>query len=308
MNTGCRTDIPAYYSEWFYNRIREGYVLTRNPYYPNQVMKYRLNTDVVDCLCFCTKNPEPMLPRMWEMEQFGQFWQVTITPYGKEIEPDVPDKASVMGAFKRLSGIVGLNAIGWRYDPIFLTEQYSLDFHLEIFNKMAGNLSGYTKTCVISFIDLYAKTRRNFPGIREVSKNDQIVLAKGFVEIGRKYGIAIRSCAEGTFLSEYGVDVSGCMTKQVIEHSIGEDLDQLKLKKLAREECDCILGNDIGMYNTCGHGCLYCYANYDRKTVEQNMRLHNPNSPLLIGELSEDDVIKETKQLSFCSGQMKLPW
>lgn len=308
LNTGCRTDIPAYYSEWFYNRIREGYVLTRNPYYPNQVMKYRLNTEVVDCLCFCTKNPEPMLPRMREMEQFGQFWQVTITPYGKEIEPDVPDKAIVMEAFKRLSGIVGLKAIGWRYDPIFLTEQYSLDFHLETFDKMAGNLSGYTKTCVISFIDLYAKTRRNFPGIREVSQNDQIMLAKGFVEIGRKYGIAIRSCAEGTFLSEYGVDVSGCMTKQVIEHSIGETLDQLKLKKPAREECDCILGNDIGMYNTCGHGCLYCYANYDRKTVEQNMRLHNPNSPLLIGELSEDDVIKETKQLSFCSGQMKLPW
>ncbi|MDE5777912.1 MAG: DUF1848 domain-containing protein [Lachnospiraceae bacterium] len=308
LNTGCRTDIPAYYSEWFYNRISEGYVLTRNPYYPNQVMKYRLNTEVVDCLCFCTKNPEPMLPRMREMEQFGQFWQVTITPYGKEIEPDVPDKAIVMEAFKRLSGIVGLNAIGWRYDPIFLTEQYSLDFHLETFDKMAGNLSSYTKTCVISFIDLYAKTRRNFPGIREVSQNDQIALAKGFVEIGRKYGMAIRSCGEGTFLSEYGVDVSGCMTKQVIEHAIGEALDQLKLKTPAREECRCLLGNDIGMYNTCGHGCLYCYANYDRKTVEQNMRLHNPNSPLLIGELSEDDVIKETKQVSFCSGQMTLPW
>lgn len=308
MNTGCRTDIPAYYSEWFYNRIREGYVLTRNPYYPNQVMKYRLNTEVVDCLCFCTKNPEPMLPRIREMEQFGQFWQVTITPYGKEIEPDVPDKAIVMEAFKRLSGIVGFNAIGWRYDPIFLTEQYSLDFHLETFDKMAGNLSGYTKTCVISFIDLYAKTRRNFPGIREVSQNDQIALAKGFVEIGRKYGIAIRSCAEGTFLSEYGVDVSGCMTKQVIEHAIGEALDQLKLKTPAREECTCLLGNDIGMYNTCGHGCLYCYANYDRKTVEQNMRLHNPNSPLLIGELSEDDEIKEAKQVSFCSGQMTLSW
>lgn len=308
LNTGCRTDIPAYYSEWFYNRIKEGYVLTRNPYYPNQVMKYRLDPEVVDCLCFCTKNPEHMLSRMKEIKQFKQLWHVTITPYGKEIEPYVPDKEMVMEAFKKLAGMAGVNAVDWRYDPIFITDKYSLDFHIETFGKMAENLEGYTKTCVISFIDLYAKTRRNFSGIREVSKADQITLAKEFVEIGKMHGMTIRSCCEGTFLAEYGVDVSGCMTKQVLEKAIGTSLDLAKIKKHAREECDCLLGNDIGMYNTCGHGCLYCYANYDRKTVEQNMRLHNPESPLLAGELLEDDVIKEVKQVSFCSGQMTLPW
>lgn len=108
LNTGCRTDIPAYYSEWFYNRIQEGYVLARNPYYPNKVMKYRLDSGVVDCLCFCTKNPEPMLSRMEEIKQFKQFWQVTITPYGKGIEPYVPDKEMVMETFKKLAGIVGV--------------------------------------------------------------------------------------------------------------------------------------------------------------------------------------------------------
>lgn len=308
LNTGCRTDIPAYYSEWFYNRIKEGFVLVRNPYYPNQVMKYRLDSGVVDCLCFCTKNPEPMLPRMNEIKQFNQFWQVTITPYGKEIEPYVPDKERVMESFKRLTGIVGVNAVGWRYDPIFITDTYSLDFHLEAFHKMAENLAGYTQNCVISFIDLYAKTRRNFSGIREVSKVDQITIAKEFVRIGKRHGVTIRSCCEGAFLAGYGVDISGCMTKQVIETAIGTPLDLAKVRKPAREECDCLLGNDIGTYNTCGHGCLYCYANYDRKTVEQNMQLHNPRSPLLIGEVSEDDVIKEVKQVSFCSGQMTLPW
>lgn len=307
LNTGCRTDIPAYYSEWFYNRIKEGYVLTRNPYYPNQVMKYRLDSRVVDCLCFCTKNPEPMLSRMEEIRQFKQFWHVTITPYGKEIEPYVPDKERVMEAFKRLAAIVGVNAVGWRYDPIFITDKYSLDFHVDAFRKMAENLAGYTQTCVISFIDLYAKTRRNFSGIREVPRADQITIAREFVEIGRKHGIIIRSCCEGAFLEEYGVDVSGCMTKQVLEKATGASLDLAKIKKPAREECNCLLGNDIGMYNTCGHGCLYCYANYDRKTVEQNMRLHNPQSPLLVGELLEEDVIKEVKQVSFCSGQMTLP-
>ncbi len=307
LNTGCRTDIPAYYSEWFYNRIKEGYVLARNPYYPNQVMKYSLDSRVVDCLCFCTKNPEPMLSRMEEIKQFKQFWHVTITPYGKEVEPYVPDKERVMEAFKRLAAIVGVNAVGWRYDPIFITDKYSLDFHVDAFRKMAENLAGYTQTCVISFIDLYAKTRRNFSGIREVPRADQIAIAREFVEIGRKHGITIRSCCEGAFLEEYGVDVSGCMTKQILEKATGASLDLAKIKKPAREECNCLLGNDIGMYNTCGHGCLYCYANYDRKTVEQNMRLHNPQSPLLVGELLEEDVIKEVKQVSFCSGQMTLP-
>lgn len=307
LNTGCRTDIPAYYSEWFYNRIKEGYVLARNPYYPNQVMKYSLDSRVVDCLCFCTKNPEPMLSRMEEIKQFKQFWHVTITPYGKEVEPYVPDKERVMEAFKRLAAIVGVNAVGWRYDPIFITDKYSLDFHVDAFRKMAENLAGYTQTCVISFIDLYAKTRRNFSGIREVPRADQIAIAREFVEIGRKHGITIRSCCEGAFLEEYGVDVSGCMTKQILEKATGASLDLAKIKKPAREECNCLLGNDIGMYNTCGHGCLYCYANYDRKTVEQNMRLHNPQSPLLVGELLEEDVIKEVKQVSFCSGQITLP-
>lgn len=308
LNTGNRTDIPAYYSKWFYNRIREGYVLTRNPYNPNQVMRYHLHPDVVDCISFCTKNPEPMLDGMGQIADFKQMWHVTITPYGKDIEPGVPDKERVMESFKRLSGIVGMNSISWRYDPIFITDTYSLDFHIQTFEQMAKNLSGYTDNCVISFIDLYAKTKRNFPGVREVSAKDRTTLAKEFVKIGEQYGIEIRSCCEGTELAEYGVNVSGCMTKPVIERAIGTSLDMAKLQKPAREGCDCLLGNDIGMYNTCGHGCLYCYANYDKKTVEQNMRQHDPKSPILIGNVTADEEIREAKQVSFCSGQMKLPF
>lgn len=306
INTGNRTDIPAYYSEWFYNRIKEGYVLTRNPYNPNQVMKYRLNPAVVDCLSFCTKNPAPMLSRLNEIKDFHQFWQVTITPYGKEVEPDVPKKQLVMESFQHLSQMVGLSCISWRYDPIFITEHYTVGFHIEQFRQMAEKLSGYTDNCVISFIDLYAKTRRNFPEVREVSKADQITIAKEFVQLGNQYGITVRSCCEGDFLAEYGVDISGCMTKPVIERAVGKSLDLIKIKKPARDGCACLLGSDIGMYNTCGHGCLYCYANYDKETVERNRKLHNPDSPLLIGELLADDMVKEVKQESFCSGQMVL--
>ncbi|MCH5147714.1 MAG: DUF1848 domain-containing protein, partial [Clostridiales bacterium] len=157
LQTGMRTDIPAFYARWFLNRIKEGYVLVRNPYNPSAVTKYRIDPTVVDLIAFCTKNPAPMLEHMDVLKPYGQYWFVTITPYGKEIEPNVPDKAKVIEDFKTLSKAVGVNSVGWRYDPIFITEKYSLDFHLQTFEKMAKELSGYTHTCVISFIDIYKK-------------------------------------------------------------------------------------------------------------------------------------------------------
>lgn len=305
INTGSRTDIPAYYSEWFYNRIKEGYVLVRNPYYPTQILRYRLTPDVVDAICFCTKNPEPMLSRMEEIKAFRQVWYVTITPYGTELEPHVPKKETVMDSLCRLSDIVGNQAVIWRYDPIFITDTYSVDVHIRSFEQMAKYVSGSVNTCVISFIDLYEKTKRNFPEGKEVSQKEGIQIGKAFAEIGKTYGIQIRSCCEGTYLEPYGVNVTGCMTQSVIEHAIGCNLDIPKGRKPARQSCNCLLGNDIGAYNTCGHGCLYCYANYDRKTVAENMRLHNPNSPLLIGNLLPDDVIKDAKQESYVDEQLK---
>lgn len=306
LNTGNRTDIPAFYSEWFYNRIREGYVLTRNPYYPEQVLRYCLDPEVVDILCFCTKNPKPMLDRLDELERFRQFWFVTITPYGRDIEPFVPEWEAVADSFCRLSERLGIHAISWRYDPIFISNEYPVAFHLEHFEKMAGKMQGAVDNCVISFIDLYEKTKRNFPGVREVRCEERDQIGREFVRIGRKYGIQIRTCCEGTELMKYGVDVSGCMTKNILERAIGCVLEVPEKGNSKREGCDCLLGSDIGMYNTCGHGCLYCYANYDRETVERNMRLHDPESPFLIGGFREGDVVKEARQVSCCSGQMKL--
>lgn len=305
INTGCRTDIPAYFSEWFFKRIKEGYVYVRNPYYQNQVMKYKLTPDVVDCLAFCTKNPAPILPRIHELNTFGQFWFVTINLYGKEIEPNVPEKEKVIEDFKKLSKIIGVEKIGWRYDPIFITGKYTIKNHIENFDIIASKLSGYTKECVISFIDLYEKTKCNFPGINEVSKEERCEIAKEFVHIGKKYNIQIKTCVEGQELSKYGVDCSGCMTKPIIERAIGNRLKVPK-KKSTRDGCNCLLGNDIGVYNTCGHGCVYCYANFNQKTVMDNMKKHNPNSPFLIGESMKGDVIKEARHESFIDDQIML--
>jgi len=305
LQTGSRTDIPAFYSKWFVNRLKEGFVMVRNPYNPIQVTKYSINPDVVDVFAFCTKNPAPLLPHMDMLREYGQYWYVTITPYGKEIEPNVPDKELVMESFKELSKRVGINSIGWRYDPIFISEDYTIERHISDFEHMAATLEGYTNTCVISFIDLYQKVIKNFPEVKEVPKFTQIELSKEFVQIGKKHGITIKACAEGEFLETYGVDCSGCMTVEVFEKAIDCSLNVPK-RKGARAECACLLGCDIGAYNTCGHLCRYCYANYDAETVKENMRRHNPNSPLILGELTPDDVIHEAKQESYKDMQLKL--
>lgn len=305
INSGSRTDIPAFYSKWFMNRIREGYVMVRNPYYPEQVTRYRLDPAVVDVLAFCTKNPEPMLPFVEELKAFRQLWYVTITPYETEIEENVPDKAEVMASFRRLSDAVGKRAVIWRYDPIFVSEQYSVEFHQKAFEHMARELRGYTGTAVISFIDLYEKTKRNFPEVREVTGEEQENLTKAFVSIGETYGMTIRTCLENRELSGFGAVTDGCMTREVIEQAVGITLETPKVPG-ARPECGCVLGNDIGMYNTCAHFCRYCYANYDRNTVIRNMRQHDPESPFLIGGPLPGDIVRDAKQKTWASGQMSL--
>ncbi|MDO5425533.1 MAG: DUF1848 domain-containing protein [Eubacteriales bacterium] len=306
LNTGSRTDIPAFFSEWFYKRIEEGYVMVRNPYYPSQVLRYRLEPEVVDGILFCTKNPKPMLEKIHCLDAFRQLWFVTVTPYGKEIEPGVPEKGRVLETFRELSGIVGKRAVIWRYDPIFLSEKYSLEFHMEAFERMAAALEGYTECCVISFIDLYEKTKRNFPGVKAVGKEERMRIGREFVRIGGRYGMEIRSCCEGTELEVFGVNCSGCMTKEVVERAFGCKLEVPGGGKSAREGCHCLLGNDIGVYHSCGHGCLYCYANDDAETVRRNRRRHEVDSPFLVGGAMEGDEVREVRQESWVDGQLSL--
>jgi len=307
IQTGMRTDIPAFYSEWFVNRIKEGFVLVRNPYNSSQVSRYSLSPDVVDLIGFCTKNPAPMLPHMDMLKGYGQYWFVTITPYGKDIEPNVPDKKKVMEDFKKLSDIVGVDSMGWRYDPILVDDEHPVDWHIAEFGKMAETLSGYTNTCVISFIDLYSKVRRNFPEAREVCHEDRLAIGKAFIENARQYDITIRPCAEGRELEPYGADCSGCMTVKTYEKALHANLDVPRRGTNQRNgECACLLGTDIGAYDTCGHLCRYCYANVHADLVRENMRKHDPRSPFLIGGELRGDVIHEAEQRSWVDHQLRL--
>ena len=303
INTGQRTDIPAFFSRWFVNRLKAGFVLVRNPYNPRSVTRYRLDPEVVDLIGFCTKNPAPMLPHMDLLRPFGQYWYVTVTPYGKDIEPHVPPKLQVLESFRRLSDAVGADRVGWRYDPILLNESWPVERHIKAFEYMAKALSGYTRTAVISFIDLYEKTKRNYPEARTVAREDRLVLGKAIVDIARQYGMTVRPCAEGDELAPFGADCSGCMTVAMYEQALGRRLKVLRTQP-ARKECACWLGGDIGAYNTCGHLCRYCYANYDADTVRRNLAAHDPESPLLIGRLAPEDQVHEAKQESWIDPQI----
>lgn len=300
LNTGQRTDIPAFFSEWFVNRVNEGFVLVRNPYNPSAVTRYEIRPDLVDLIGFCTKNPLPLLPFVEELDKrgYGQYWQVTITPYGRDIEPGVSDKREIVAAFQKLSALVGKDRIVWRYDPIFLDQKYTADAHLKAFETMSRALSGWTDWCVISFIDLFPKVKKNFPEARPLDEQDQIALGKDLIEIAAANKIAIRTCGEGNFLAQYGADCGGCMTPAIYERAVGQPLNFPRFTP-SRSECACYLSCDIGAYSTCRHFCRYCYANSDWRAVKKNAARHDPRSPFLLGGPLPGDIVRQAEQRSW---------
>ena len=305
INTGQRTDIPAFYAEWFANRLRAGFVCVRNPYDPHQVSRYRLDPSVVDVIGFCTKNPAPMFPYMDLLRPYGQYWFVSLTPYGRDIEPNVPDKHRLIEDFRRLSAIVGKNAMGWRYDPILVSEKYTPEYHLRAFGKIAAALEGCTETAVISFIDLYPKVQRNFPEAREVDRDTRLALGKEMIKIAADHGMTLKPCTEGDELAPFGADCGGCMRISDYEKAIGKRLAAPK-RKGARAACACYLSCDIGAYDTCRHLCRYCYANADPARVLANARLHDPASPFLLGSYEPDDRVHDVPQSSWATEQADL--
>lgn len=305
LHTGMRTDIPAFYASWFVNRLRAGEVCVRNPYDETQVTRYLLDPRVVDLICFCTKNPAPMLPHMEFLNPFGQFWYVTITPYGREIEPHVPAWQNVAGTFRRLSEIVGISCIGWRYDPIIIDERHTIDWHQRQFSAMAEALAGATEMVVISFLMHYAKTRRNFPEGREVTHTQRMELGAYIVETAKAYGMTVYPCGGSDELAGLGADTGGCMTPRIYEQALGRKL-RFPTYVRQRKECDCYLGADIGAYDSCPHLCRYCYANTHDVRVAKNHRRHDPLSPFLVGHAEEGDRLHTARQESWLDVQENL--
>jgi DNA repair photolyase len=299
LSVSRRTDIPAFYSEWFFNRVKEGFVYVRNPMNVHQISNISINPDVIDCIVFWSKDPSPMLPRIDELNKFKYYFQFTVNPYDQKLETFVPKKKIVIETFKKLSDKIGSDKIIWRYDPILLTDKITIEYHIKYFEEIAKRLSGYANICVISFIDEYKKVENNLKGTMVQALNEKKILeiAPTIAQIASSYGFKIQTCAENIDLNQFGIRQGRCIDNNIIENLIGEKILSTKDKN-QRKECGCIQSIDIGEYNTCNHNCLYCYANFNKKVVSDKREKHNPNSPLLIGEISNKDTINERKIFS----------
>ena len=304
LSVSRRTDIPAYYSEWFFNRLKEGFVYVRNPMNIHQVSKIQLAPDVIDCIVFWSKNPRPMLTRLDELKDYMYYFQYTINAYDRGMEVGVPKKEEILNTFKALSDALSPKRVIWRYDPILLTDKMGLEYHERYFAEIAKRLEGYTNTCVISFVDLYKKTQKNLQGTqaRALSFLEMTNLAARLYSIANQFGISIQTCAETIELESVGIKHGKCIDNTLIEDLLGVKLVVSKDPN-QRKECGCVQSIDIGEYNTCAHGCKYCYANFRESVVVHNRAAHDPKSPLLIGTIGEEDCIKERKLFSF----IKLP-
>ena len=308
ISASRRTDIPAFYSEWFINRIKEEYLYVRNPMNIHQIGKINLSPSVVDGIVFWTKNPIPMMEKLNKIKKYPYYFQFTLTAYGRDIEIGLPSKnKELIPAFCELSKMIGKERIIWRYDPIFINDTYSVEYHKRYFKTLASKLGAYTEKCTVSFLDMYKNTIRNIQplGIRIPTREEQIDIMAEFALIANEYGFYIDTCAEEIDLSELGIKHACCIDKERFE-KIGKYHLEVKKDVNQRNVCGCVSSIDIGTYNTCKNGCVYCYANYSRKTVNSHTQCHDPYSPLLFGRVGEDDVIKERKMTSLIERQMSL--
>lgn len=327
LSVSRRTDVPAFYMDWFLNRLREGQVLMKNPMNLNQVGRIRLNPSTVDCIIFWTKNPGPMIETLGlgtpECERtkeqreafellrpYEYYVQFTLNDYGEEIEGGLPPLEERIEQFRILSEAIGSERVLWRYDPIVMggEQEYGVDYHAERFAKLAEALNGYTKRCTISFLDLYWKTRKTMErlGIRPPGPEEIRALAERFSATAEGK-FRLYTCAEHADLSEFGIGHGACIDQTLIEQLLGCRLS-VRPDRYQRQDCGCISSVDVGTYNTCGHCCSYCYANYSTKSVTRNMGKYDPSAQILCDAVAEGAEIREREMKSLKNAQLDFSW
>ena len=293
VSASRETDIPAFYADWFLERLKAGYSVWVNPF--NQE-RYRVSFADTRMIVFWSKNPKPMLERLDEVESLGfrqYYFQFTLNDYVAEgLEPNVPLVAKRIDTFKRLADRIGKERVIWRFDPLMLTEKISIDALLERVGNIGQQLKGYTEKLVFSFIDIsaYRKVQKNLAGlgVREFSPDDQIKFAQGLAELNKDFGLELATCGELADLSAYGIRHNKCVDDELMMRLFHDDAELMdfigaeydmfngwqikksKKDKGQRKACGCIVSKDIGAYNTCPHLCRYCYANFSDTMVMRN--------------------------------------
>lgn len=303
LSVSRRTDIPAFYAEWFMERLRQKFVLVRNPFNIHSISRIPLSPENVDAIVFWTKNSKPIHKYLDEIDnlKYKYYFQYTITPYKNDLEEKVQDKKEIVETFKNLSEKIGSEKVILRYDPVILSDNYTIDFHKKAFARLCDLLAPYTKKIIFSFLDDYKKISKNIKqlNIKEISEEEMCIMAEYFADTAKKYNLKIESCAEQIDLERFGINHGKCIDNELIEKITGYKLSVGRDNQ--RNACGCIKCIDIGEYNTCMHKCLYCYANINKEAAFKNYKLHDKKSPLLIGYVDEikdkitDRNIKDTK-------------
>ena len=288
-----RTDIPAFHSEWMMNRLRAGYVLVRNPVSRTTVHRIDLTRRNVDCIIFMSKDPRPMVPHLREIAGMGHMtlFHITLTPYGRDIEPGVPFKADVSDACEEIAGRICRDRMVWRYDPVILNRGISLEYHRRKFEMMCREASRWTDRCVFSFVDVYGKLIRleESGTIRRVLPAEQDAFVRMASEVARDHGITLSHCCGDRDFSGFGVERRACFDTGTMRSL---DIPYETQSSPLREGCTCVKSIDIGEYDTCGHGCVYCYAGH-RDADPSRRRLYSDDTELLWGAVMPRDTVTD---------------
>ena len=310
ISVSRKTDIPAFYADWFFNRLKAGFVLYKNPFNANLVHRVELTPEHVDAFVFWTRNPKPFMERLDLLEPYIYYFQYTITGYPRYLEKSTPNPHIAIETFKELSQKIGKERVIWRYDPILLSNILTIDEHKRLFAKIAGLLKGYTQRVVISFADFYAKTERNLKKVQipiraenpepqnfeffnildKEFEEDLKDLVSFMMKTAQENEMEIETCAEEVDLKKrYGINIEHgkCIDNELLEKIAHSKGFSSKKDKGQRQECGCVESRDIGIYDTCVHGCQYCYATTKHDKATENKKLHNPDSPFLLGDFPE---------------------
>ena len=291
ISASRRTDIPAFYGEWFMNRVRAGWCLVPNPFNMGRMSRVSLHTTDVDALVFWSKDPAPFLPHLDELDDLGYryYFLFTLNAYPAALEPNVPPLGERLETFRTLSRRLGPQRVVWRYDPIIISSMTGPDFHKDRFAAIAGELRGATHRVVVSFVDFYRKTDRHLSQLEREGFhfNREPVSAPVFTDLLRdlasiavENGMEITSCAEDTDFSESGVSPGRCIDERLLNSLWGLDLGYEK-DAGQRPPCLCMISRDIGVNDTCLHGCPYCYATRSDSIARRRFSEHDPESPVL---------------------------
>ena len=290
ISVSRRTDIPAFYSKWFVNRVRQGWCQVPNPFNTKQITLVSLRPEEVAAFVFWTRNPRPLMPHLDELDALGYRYCFlhTLIGYPDRIDPKSPSVDNAVRNFRDLSTRIGPGRITWRYDPILLSSFATPEFHKENFQRIARALKGYTNRCVISFVKVYRKVRSRLkvaapdaleeadPERPEISELLQFIS-----ETARENGIQVFNCAGDRDLSSLGILPGKCIDGELLSNVFDIPIDCRK-DPSQRSECGCTVSRDIGMYDTCLFGCSYCYATSSLDRARANHSCHDPESPSLI--------------------------